>query len=537
MTSAPGEGLEAGAHRSRRLRLPSDRWILGIIVVTGALLRFALARQDLFADELATYWVVTTRGAADVVRTVSTTAEITPPLSFLLSWATTRLGRSPELLRLPALVAGIATIPLVHAVGRRTVGRRTGLLAAALTALSPFMAFYSAEARGYGVLMALVLASTWALLRALDTGGRAWWVAHAVCVALAAYTHYTAVFVLAAQLLWALLAHPSARRPLLIATASAAALYTPWLPGLRGDLDSPTTEILAFLSPFNLETAQIVLGHWMVGFPFAGDGRSLRDLPGTVALVLLVVGLGAAVIDGAVRRARSAGPAERPGWTERGKAAEQPSTQHGLILLASLAVVTPLGAIAQSVLSTDVFSVRSLAASWPYLALTVAAVVTAARPPLRAVASVLLVAGMAIGAVTMLGPDYQRPSYSAVARLADKRPGSVIVSARLLSPGPLTNFEVEGSRPKEAPVFRLLLPQQMERPFTLGEARLSPPEVMAQAVAAAAGSPVIVVAAIPEPPVVVDALALLPDGYALTERFVLEGIYPAQVLVYERDPG
>lgn len=533
MTSPSGAAPAAGDPPPGALRLPSDRWLLALIVATGALLRVALARQDLFADELATYWVVTTRGATDVVRTVSTTAEITPPLSFLLSWATTRIGRSPELLRLPALLAGIVTIPLVHAVGLRTVGRRAALLAAALTALSPFMAFYSAEARGYGVLMALVLGSTWALLRAIDTGAPIWWVAYVACVALAAYTHYTAVFVLAGQLLWALLAHPEVRRPLLAATASAALLYVPWLPGLRGDLDSPTTEILAYLSPFDLEAAQVVLGHWMVGFPFAGPGRALRDLPGTAALVLLGVGLGAAAIDAVARRAG------RPSRTE-GIAPVGPTrrgTERRFVLLAGLAVVTPAGAIAQSLVSTDVFSVRSLAASWPYLALAVAAVVTAARPPVRALASLLLVAGMAIGAVTMLGPDYRRPEYRAVTRLADERPGSVIVNARLLSPGPLTNFEVEGSRPEAAPVFRLLLPQQMERPFTLGEARLSPPEVMAQAVAAADGAPVLVVAAIPEQAVVVDALALLPDGYRLTERLVLEGIYPAQVLVFEHDAG
>ena len=42
------------------------------------------------------------------MRTVSTTAEITPPFSFGLSWLTTRLGQSSELIRLPALVPGAA---------------------------------------------------------------------------------------------------------------------------------------------------------------------------------------------------------------------------------------------------------------------------------------------------------------------------------------------------------------------------------------------------------------------------------------------
>ena len=114
---------------------------------------------------------------------------------------------------MPSLIAGIASIPLVYAVGARTVGRRAGLLAAALTTLSPFMIFYSAEARGYGVLMALVLLSTFALLHAVVDDGGPWWLALRRLGALAAYTHYTGVYFVAGQLAWALWAHPRARRP------------------------------------------------------------------------------------------------------------------------------------------------------------------------------------------------------------------------------------------------------------------------------------------------------------------------------------
>ena len=186
--------------------------VFGMVVV-GGILRLVVARQDLFGDELATYWVVSTRGLRGVVETVSTTAEITPPFSFVLSWLTTRLGLSPELVRLPALIAGIAAIPLVYAVGTRTVGRSAAVLGAALTTLSPFMIFYSAEARGYGLLMGLLLLSTLALLLAIDTDQAGWWVLYGLCVCLAAYTHYTAVFVLVGQLGWAVWAHPRSRRP------------------------------------------------------------------------------------------------------------------------------------------------------------------------------------------------------------------------------------------------------------------------------------------------------------------------------------
>ena len=262
-------------------------WVVAALTLGGGLLRVALARQDLFADELATYWVVSTRSLRGVVDTVSTDAEITPPLSFVLSWFTTRLGLSEELVRLPALIAGIASIPLVYAVGVRTVGRGAALLATILATLSPFMIMYSAEARGYGVLMALVLLSTVALLHAVDDGRTRWWVLYGACVSLAAYTHYTSAFVLAAQLGWGLWAHPPSRRPLLAATAVAALLYLPWIPGLRADMTSSTTTILGSLSPQSLENTRITLGHWSIGFPYAIE--PLHELPGTVPLVMLGV--------------------------------------------------------------------------------------------------------------------------------------------------------------------------------------------------------------------------------------------------------
>ena len=112
-------------------------------------LRLAVAYQSLFADELSTRWVVAGHSLGDVISIVHTDAEITPPLSFVASWLATRVALTPELLRAPSLVAGAVTIPLVYAVGVRTVGRRAAIVAAALTALSPFMVYYSAEARGY----------------------------------------------------------------------------------------------------------------------------------------------------------------------------------------------------------------------------------------------------------------------------------------------------------------------------------------------------------------------------------------------------
>jgi 4-amino-4-deoxy-L-arabinose transferase-like glycosyltransferase len=334
--------------------------LLAGLVVVGGVIRFIVAGQDLFADELATYWISATKGLPDVVETVGTTAEISPPLGFVLSWFTTELGTrlslgfSSELIRLPALVAGIATIPLVYAIGVRTVTRGAALLAAALTTLSPFMILYSAEARGYGVMMALVLLSTLFLLLAEGDGRKRWWVGYAVAVCLAAYTHYTSVFVLGAQAAWAAWAYPELRKPLAIATGAAALAYVPWLPSLKEDLDSPTTDVLSTISPFDLESIKVYLGHWTVGYPYA-TGAPLRDLPGIPGLGLLA----AATVVGAIGlfRARS-----RLGdWFA--------VNDRRIVLVVVLALATPVGELIASLVGTNVFSTRNLAASWPYLAL------------------------------------------------------------------------------------------------------------------------------------------------------------------------
>src|SRR5947209_14693246 len=175
----------------------------GVVVLTaaGAVLRILLARQSVFADELSTYWISVRHSLGGVLSLLYSTgriqhAEITPPLSFLASWLTTRVGSSPELLRLPALLAGTATIPLIYRLGVETVGRRAALLAAALTTFAPFMIYYSAEARAYGLLMFLVTGAILSLLLALRIGRRRYWGLYAVCAAAAFYDHYTALFVL-----------------------------------------------------------------------------------------------------------------------------------------------------------------------------------------------------------------------------------------------------------------------------------------------------------------------------------------------------
>jgi hypothetical protein len=501
------------------------------LTVLGAAVRWIVAGQDFFADELATYWIVSTNGLGGVVDTVSTTAEITPPLGFMLAWLGAQIDLSPEAVRLPALIAGIGTIPLVYAVGVRSVGRAAALAAAAFTMVSPFMIFYSAEARGYGVMMALVLLSTLALLHAIDDDGRRrWWVAYGVFVALAAYTHYTSIFVLGGQFVWALWAHPKARKPLLIATAVAALAYIPWLPQLKGDMDSPTTDILGALTPFDLPSIKLYTGHWLFGFPYA-KVAGLRDLPGLAGLLLIAAGL----VLGAV------GLWGRRAVLRRWFAAND----NRILLVVLLALATPAAEFLASLVSTNIFSTRNLAASWPYFALATAALITVGKGWMRIVAVALVTIGFGFGAVKMLSTDYERPNFTELSEWRAADPEGVIVDAAAFTPGPLANFDVEESDPG-VPVYRLNIPEQKTEPFDLADRLPDPTELAKRAAAEADGGPITVVSTVDPNPIAgartETALAAqfidsLPPGYVQTETKVFPGFLDLQALVFEQTDG
>jgi hypothetical protein len=61
--------------------------------------------------------------------------------------------------RLPSLVCGTATIPVVFLLGRRLVGQRTGTVAAAVFAVSLPLTFWEQTARAYAMAMFFVSVS------------------------------------------------------------------------------------------------------------------------------------------------------------------------------------------------------------------------------------------------------------------------------------------------------------------------------------------------------------------------------------------
>jgi uncharacterized membrane protein len=181
-----------------------------------------------------------------------------PPFYFLLlkAWAAV-FGTSAVALRgLSVLLAGATvagayafTLEALHpaAGDERLAARRreTALLVAALVAVNVFQIRWSWEVRMYSLGTALAAFSSWALLRALRDPPSAvrFWLLYAALALLFAYTHYYALFTLAAQGLFlagCLLVRERGRpravlhSPLLwhglLAASLVAVGWLPWLP-------------------------------------------------------------------------------------------------------------------------------------------------------------------------------------------------------------------------------------------------------------------------------------------------------------------
>jgi mannosyltransferase len=419
-----------------------------VLAVTGITLgafalRLAAFDESFFGDELFTYEISTRPSLHAVLAGVRSDLEITPPLFFAVAWLFQQLGDPFVWLRVPSLLAGVATVPLVYVLGLLTVGRRAALVAAGLIALSPLAIFYSTEARAYGLMTLLVVLSTIALLKAIETNDRRWWAALAVFDAAAMYSHYTSVFVLAAQAGWALWTQRELRRPLLLAHAGAALLYAPWLPFLMEDQDAPAQKVIGALEPFGAATAVRNLGRLADGSPYA----PLTDLPGTPAFALL--GAAAAIgLAGLV-------------WRARGKG--RPPVPQRVVLIAVLALAAPLGAGLYSALSDDMFVVRNLISSLPALALAFAALLTA-LPRVPAVAALALAFGaLGLGAAGTFEPDSKRPAFEEVAAYLEgrARPGDVVLDLNIFFEPPGLSLEVQVD--PDLPFYRMGWPYEEEQ--------------------------------------------------------------------------
>jgi 4-amino-4-deoxy-L-arabinose transferase-like glycosyltransferase len=362
--------------RSRTARGTSGA--LAAILVAAAALRFAtLHLQSFWLDEAVTVQLLH-HGFFDMLSKLPH-SESTPPLYYVLAWVWARIFGFGEVgLRSLSAVAGLGTVAVMAACGRRTGGPKGAIAAAAIAAVNPFLVWYSQEARSYALVTFLCAASLLAFLHVLDDrANRRALGAWAALSALALSTHYFAGFLIGPELVW-LAWRGRGEGPVLVATGAVVVVGAALAPLAIAQRNTGNTDFLtegAFLDRLVQVPKQLLIG-------YGAPGQIGLGLVAGVALATL---LAAGLLGGAgAARARKA------------------------LALGTAAVAIPLLLAAAGL---DYVLSRNLLVAWPPLAL--AAALGAVR--LRTWGAVVLIAALAASLAAIVGVDadarYQRDNW------------------------------------------------------------------------------------------------------------------------------
>jgi mannosyltransferase len=287
-----------------------------------------------------------------------------------------------------------AAPPLLFVAGRRIVGSKAALLGAFVMACNPLFVSYAQEARGYSLLLALSILSTYLLvlcLRSPEPGVR---VAYVGVTTLMLYTHFFGVWVVAWHaVILALSRVDAARRRGLVGALGAVAVLT--LPLAYSAVRRGTSPVSWIPAP----TWHSLLGFFVA---LAGSGLLLAAY-----LVVAAIGMQKSFLP---RSGRGESSNERP-WP----------------FLAIWFAVPVILTLIVSVMFQPIFVPRYLIIVLPPVALAVGFGLSTLRPPALALACALLALLSAVGVHQAYAAPKDDWQAAAAAVALRQRPGDAIV--------------------------------------------------------------------------------------------------------------
>ena len=275
-----------------------DAAIVAAATVGGFALRLIhLGMQPLWNDEVLTRQAAEARGIENFVYFLH---DASPPLYLLLLKAWLILGADSErAIRLLPVLFGAASIPAAYAVLKGIFDRRAALAATVVLAIHPYHLYYSQENRYVTLLTLLGLAVVGAYARFLRRGRWADAALLALAGAAMLYTHYYALFLLAALGLHFVAFRLRTADDLLRVAAIGAAIvlaFLPWLGVFLMQLQrgQPAREVFRPVQQFFLTGSFFLIGgtEWhLPPIPFTHLMPEDRGYVGTMSALLAAVGV------------------------------------------------------------------------------------------------------------------------------------------------------------------------------------------------------------------------------------------------------
>ncbi len=366
--------------------------VLGLTLLAAAVRFSTLGVQSFGGDEGFTHALATGPwgGLWDGVRHT----ESAPPLSYALAWGWVRLFGDGEVgLRSLTALLGTALVPVTFLAAREVVSRRAAVVAAGLVALSPFLVWYSQEARAYALLALLGTASFGLAARARREPTWRALIGWGAVSALALATHYFAIFAIAAETVWLFGGLAGRRRQLGVAVGVPVAIGAALLPLLlyqNAHVPRPWTSVFGPRDQFAATVEEFAVGPtwtWLIHRP----GVAVAFVCGAIAIWALV---------------------------RRGRVRER----RGALIAAAVALAILVVPLALSLVGPTYLAPRNVIVALPIGAIVLAAGLAAGRAGL--VAGVALAAlWLAIDVAVPLTPALQRAPWRQVAADLGTSPG------------------------------------------------------------------------------------------------------------------
>ncbi|MCC6697720.1 MAG: glycosyltransferase family 39 protein [Candidatus Hydrogenedentes bacterium] len=180
--------------------------LFAVLALAFSLRVYRIQTEAMWYDEISSYAHLDAPTLSEFLTRERVNDAAMLPLYFTVEyyWANL-IGDSVLAVRALSIFCGMATLVMLYLLGLHLHGHTAGLVAVLCAAFSKLLIYQSQEIRVYALTMFLALVSSYAFLRALDTGKRPWWALYLAANALMLVTHLFSVLLVAAQGIYLLL--------------------------------------------------------------------------------------------------------------------------------------------------------------------------------------------------------------------------------------------------------------------------------------------------------------------------------------------
>ncbi|MCJ7805506.1 glycosyltransferase family 39 protein [Patescibacteria group bacterium] len=226
----------------------AKKLLLTGIIILGIVLRLLAINQSLWMDEAISALAIKGHSFLGLI-TKFAPGDTHPPLFyFILKFWSLIFGYSEISLRLPSVILGATTIPVVYLIGKRLAGEKVGIFSALLIATSGLHVYYSQEARMYALSTFAVSLAIYFFLKIGQNAKKADWFIFSLSLLLVGVSDYLPLFAIAALWIWGFLLkkHWSWWKSFLLAHVPLIIFLSLWEPIFRAQSLGTRNYLLAF---------------------------------------------------------------------------------------------------------------------------------------------------------------------------------------------------------------------------------------------------------------------------------------------------